>query len=366
MLASCCHCSMDVSQARFGNVFRAFHSVPKCFPKPLARPVANRERKIAETFRDVSIVLKRTETPRNVLCRDYAPTAYGSLQTSITNVACNSFVTNVVWDGKPLVAERDIGIVQAALDTYSVVVLRNAELTLDEHIALTKLLGEPEVVTDMRNHHPDSLDVLVVNNVGLRPVIGNTCWHSDRSFLPTPTRHTILHGVVVGANGMGDTIFADMVGAHAEAPADWKCLMEGAKGVHTYDKTARLRARLHNTEIEEYMTRYPPVRHPLVRCCDDPGSNTPAAALFISELCLARLEYDDGTAVPGLTPDMLLEYATQYRFLYRHRWVRGDVIIWDNRRVLHKVASLTPGVPRVLHRTTTADDVPIPFTPNKK
>lgn len=138
----------------------------------------------------------------------------------------------------------------------------------------------------MRNHHPENLEVLVVNNLGRTPVIGNLCWHSDRSFLLTPTRYTILHGVVVGANGMGDTLFADMVGAYAEAPVDWKHVMEGAQGVHTYDKTARLRAQLHNTELEEYVSRYPPVRHPLVRSCHDPRPNTPA--LFISELCLVR------------------------------------------------------------------------------
>lgn len=161
---------------------------------------------------------------------------------------------------------------------------------------------------------------------------------------------------------VGDTLFADMVGAYAEAPEDWKHVMDGAEGIHTYDKTARLRAQLHNSEIEEYESRYPPVRHPLVRaCCHQcPGGLSKITpALFISELCLDRLEYDDGTLVPGLTPDILLEFATQRRFVYRHRWSRGDVVIWDNRRVLHKVESLIPGVPRVMHRTTTADDVPV-------
>ena len=365
---------MGVSEPRFGNVFQPVRNVPlKCFSKPLA---ANRERKTAQTFRDVSIVMKRTETSRNVLNRHYAPKASGSLQIPTVrdesskvsgslqiSTVRDSFVANLVWNGEPFVAERDIGVVQAALDTHSVVVLRNAQLTLDEQIALTKLLGEPEVVTDMRNHHPDRLEVLVVSNTGRTPVIGNTNWHSDRSFLPTPTRYTILHGVVVGGNGMGDTLFADMVGAYAEAPLEWKRVMEGSMGVHTYDKTARLRAQLHNTEIEEYLSRYPPVRHPLVRSCHHGPRPNSTPALFISELCLARLEYDDGTVVPGLTPDMLLQHATQNRFVYRHRWVQGDVIMWDNQRVLHKVASLTPGVPRVLHRTTTADDVPVAVAP---
>jgi alpha-ketoglutarate-dependent taurine dioxygenase len=266
---------------------------------------------------------------------------------------CDQFVAELVGDGESLVAQREIEAVRAALDTHAVVVLRDIVLSPAEQVALTKLLGEPEVVTDMRNHHPESLDVLVVSTSGATPVIGNLCWHSDRSFLPEPTRYTILRADVV-PDREGDTLFADMVAAYAEAPVSWKRAMVGAKGVHTYDKTARLRARLHNKEIEEYESRYAPVRHPLVR--RRPEADTPA--LFISELCLAGLEYDDGSPVPDLTPASLLSHATHDRFVYRHEWQQGDVLIWDNPRVLHKAASLIPGLPRVMHRTTTAGGVP--------
>ena len=89
---------------------------------------------------------------------------------------------------------------------------------------------------------------------------------------------------------MDVTRVADMVGPYAEAPDDWKHVMGGANGMHTYDKPTRLRAQLHNTEIEEYESRYPPVRHPLswCSCCHqylgDRLSNT-TPALFIGELC---------------------------------------------------------------------------------
>jgi alpha-ketoglutarate-dependent taurine dioxygenase len=267
------------------------------------------------------------------------------------------FVAELAGDGEPFVATRDIEMVRAALENHAVVVLRDIGLAVAEQVSLTKLLGKPEVASDMRNHHPESLDVLVVSTSGATPVIGNLCWHSDRSFLPEPTHYTILRADVV-PDREGDTLFADMVGAYAETPPEWKRAMTGAKGVHTYDKTARLRARLHNTEVEEYESRYPPVRHPLVRRC--PEADTPA--LFISELSLARLEYDDGTRVAGVTPDDLLAHATQQRFVYRHQWVEGDVLIWDNPRVLHKAASVIPGLPRVMHRTTTAGGVPLPAT----
>ena len=189
----------------------------------------------------------------------------------------------------------------------------------------------------------------MVSNAGGTPVVGNLCWHSDRSFLPEPTRYTILRADVV-PELEGDTLFADMVAAYDEAPPEWKAVLEGALGVHTYDKTARLRAQIHQTEIEEYESRYPPVRHPIVR--SHPETGTPA--LFLSELCLARIEYEDGTPVSGVTPEDLLAHATRDRFVYRHKWLRG------NPRVLHKASALAPGLPRVMHRTTTAGGVPRP------
>ena len=62
----------------------------------------------------------------------------------------------------------------------------------------------------------------------------------------------------------------------------------------------------------------------------------------------------------GVTPEDLLAHATRDRFVYRHKWLRGDVLIWDNPRVLHKASALAPGLPRVMHRTTTAGGVPRP------
>lgn len=112
--------------------------------------------------------------------------------TSLEKIFKNrdSFVANLVWkNGERLVVERHIGIVQFSGAGHSQRCggAQRGGSGLDEHIALTKLLGEPEVVTDMRNiNNPDSLDV---NNLVGTPVIGNLCWHSDLSeaFVKKPT-----------------------------------------------------------------------------------------------------------------------------------------------------------------------------------
>ena len=258
------------------------------------------------------------------------------------------FVAEVLGHEERLIAQRDGRLIADALLTHSVLVLRGLRLDPAEQVALTRTLGEPEVVTDLRNHHPESKDILVVSNSGTTPVVGNQCWHSDRSFLPEPTRYTILRAHIVPPEG-GDTLFADLVAAYAEMSAKWKAVLEGANGVHTYDKTAQLRAQIHGGPVEEdYELKYPPVRHPMVRAHPETGAPT----LYLSELCLTRVESPDGHEA-GVPVDDLHAHATADRFVHRHQWRQGDVLIWDNIRVLHRAATLPPDMPRVLHRTTT-------------
>ena len=265
------------------------------------------------------------------------------------------FVVEVTGPTGTLLAGRDGSAIKRALTTYSVIVIRGLELTAAEQVALTRLLGKPEVVTDMRNHHPESRDILVVSNSGATPVVGNRCWHSDRSFLPEPTRYTMLRAEVVPPHG-GDTLFADMAEAYAQSPASWKETLSGAVGVHSYDKIARLRSEIHREPIEEgYEKTYPPVRHPAVRA--HPETGTPA--LYLSDLCLARIESEGGTSV-RIPLDELHAHATEDRFVYRHRWHVGDVVIWDNASVMHKADMQLWKLPRVLHRTTTASPPPRP------
>jgi taurine dioxygenase len=227
-----------------------------------------------------------------------------------------------------------------------------------EQVGLTRLLGEIEPASDQRNHHSDSTDVLVVHNTGDTPVVGNQHWHSDRSFHLRPSRYTVLYGELIGHGG-GETLFADMVAAHRQAPSSWKTGLAEAVGVHSYDKLARLRAEVHDQPIQaDYATLFPPVRHPVVRA--HPESGTPA--FYLSELCLARIESEAG--VPSdISVEELHAHATQDRFVYRHQWRPEDVVIWDNARVMHRAAQLPAGSQRVLHRTTTAGDPPQPAEP---
>ncbi|GAA1259286.1 TauD/TfdA family dioxygenase [Sphaerisporangium rubeum] len=271
----------------------------------------------------------------------------------------DGFVAEVTPHGRPPHDDAVVTRVQEALRTHAVIVIRGQQgLSALEQAAFTRLLGPLEPASDMRNHHPDSTDVMVVDNSGTTPVVGNQCWHSDRSFLPEPTRYTVLSGQVIPASG-SETLFADMAGAYRGAPEAWRRTLRGATGVHSYDKLAHMRAAIHNAPVQpDYARLFPPVRHPLVRLHPESGT----AAFYLSELCLARIEPGAGDSV-DVSVEELHAHATRPESVYRHAWSAGDLVIWDNCRVMHRAGTLTPGPARILYRTTTAGGAPEAYVP---
>ncbi|MFI9550604.1 TauD/TfdA dioxygenase family protein [Nonomuraea endophytica] len=242
------------------------------------------------------------------------------------------------------------------LRTFAVVVLREMTLTPAQQVELTRGLGEPQLDPDMHNRHHETPELLVVDNSGDTPVVGNNIWHTDGSFLRRPIRYTMLRAVALPPSG-GDTLYADLQTAYENVPAHWRDVLAGAIGLHAYDRIAATRADAHNNPAAlAGSSTYTPVRHPLIRAHPDTG----APVLFVNDLCLARIESGDGVPLE-LTVAELIAHATQDQFVYRHQWAAGDVVVWDNARALHR-ADFAAGLSRVMHRTTTAGDVPQSFT----
>ncbi|MER6530869.1 TauD/TfdA family dioxygenase [Streptomyces sp. NPDC001508] len=238
------------------------------------------------------------------------------------------------------------------LRTFAVVVLRGMTLTPVEQVELTRGLGEPQVDPDTYNRHPDHPELFVVDNSGDTPVVGNNHWHTDGSFLRQPVRYTMLKAVSLPQSG-GDTLYADLQTAYEKMPPQWRDALAGATGLHTYDRIAAERADAHNNPaVLAASSTHAPVRHPIIRAHPDTG----APVLFVNDLCLARIESDDGAPVALSVAD-LIAHATQDHFVYRHQWASGDVVVWDNARALHR-SDFTAPLARVLHRTTTEGDIP--------
>ncbi len=229
---------------------------------------------------------------------------------------------------------------------YHVLCFRDQHLDPEQQIAFSRQFGTLERHM-ARNRGPGNPLVHIVSNLGAdgKPSgkLGSTRWHSDKSFRPEPALATILHAQIMPPEG-GETCFADMVAAYDALPAATQAEFDTLRVVHSWELS---RARLGLTATAEEIADAPPLVHPLVRTIPETGRK----ALFMGEHA-SHIEGRDMAEGRALL-DALTEHAIGERFVYRHKWRTGDMLMWDNRCLLHRANSNFDAArfPRVLHRT---------------
>jgi taurine dioxygenase len=169
-------------------------------------------------------------------------------------------------------------------------------------------------------------------------------YHTDHSNDREPPKATALHAVKLPKTG-GDTQFVNMYEAYDALPEQTKNKIDGLQARHVYQSKHSER-KLPKLSEERKAIASESVLHPLVRTHPRSGRK----ALYINPIRIEELiGMDDAEAIPLL--DQLLEHATQIKFQYRHKWQAGDVVIWDNRCLLHKANGDYPvGEVRYLYR----------------
>ncbi|WP_236794685.1 TauD/TfdA family dioxygenase [Amycolatopsis sp. GM8] len=258
---------------------------------------------------------------------------------------------------------RHSAIVEAA-DRYAVLVFRNQAISAEQQAAWLRTFGPldtevqryfnridanrlgSDVVTDISNVDARGdvaarLDRQTVMN------IGNAFWHSDGSHYHRPFRYSMLAAVAVPAWG-GETEFADLRAAHDRLDPRTRDFLSARTGAFW---SAYNRIRLGIFDPPETHGIYPPVEWPLIRT--HPGSGR--KVLWVGQpLCqISGLSVPEGRA---LASD-LLEQATQPDNVYVHLWSPSDVVLWDNRSVLHRGRRFDFAERRELRRVGTKDDL---------
>lgn len=240
---------------------------------------------------------------------------------------------------------------QAVLDAlrrYQAICFRDQSLGGEQQVAFTRQFGPLELFTIANRGTDNPLPLLnIVSNIGRdgKPTgnLETRRWHTDKSFLATPCFATILHPVVLPPVG-GETCFADMHAAYEALSAQEKAELDNVRVVHSREYSMRRAGKIPTPqEIED---AGPPMSHPLVRVNPYSGRK----GLFMGE----HASHLEGREDAGRAPiDALEAYATQARFVYRHAWRKGDVLMWDNGGLLHRGDdNFNVGLQaRVLHRT---------------
>lgn len=197
------------------------------------------------------------------------------------------------------------------------------------------------VLADGRLAEPDSALAHVL--------AGNQEWHSDSSYHDIPSKASMLSARVVPAEG-GETEWADMRAAYDALDDDDRRLVEGRTAAHSYLYSQRKVGKGDELWTDADKASMAGVRHPLVSVHPVTGRRS----LFVGRHAHAVSGLDE-PASEALVARLVAEACRPPRVL-THRWQPGDLVVWDNRCVLHRGRPWDSGAPRVMAHTRVAGD----------
>ncbi|MDX1512500.1 MAG: TauD/TfdA family dioxygenase [Gammaproteobacteria bacterium] len=250
---------------------------------------------------------------------------------------------------------------KAWLEHNGVLVVRDQKLSPEQHLEFSRrfgpLFGEAEQLQDtvkkyLLPGHPGIYRVSnkVEDGKPLGRARAGTYWHSDVSFRARPAMASILYAIEIPPVG-GDTLFANMYAAWDGLSPALKDRLRGLSAVHDFAVAAPVSYTPDVIERGDFdgRNRY---RHPVVITHPETGRR----ALFVNPGFTSHLDGFDKAESDALL-GFLYRHATRPEFVYRHRWRPRDLLIWDNRCLMH-YAVADYEADRHLHRTTVIADPP--------
>ena len=270
------------------------------------------------------------------------------------------------------ISDAQFDEVLAAWYRYLVLVFPDQQLSIEQHIAFSRRFGPLQVHPSRKYILPDNPEILLLTNrrgedgnyVSLRD--GGTVWHSDLSYMRFPSMASLLHAIDVPETG-GDTAWVNMYAVYDTLPEALKRRIEGLSAVHQFDQAENPRlipppakggehgqGTMWQKKSAAVKARTPDASHPMVRI----HPITENKALYVNPRFTIRIEDMAADAGEALLLE-LFDHAERSEHLYRHRWTRNELILWDNRCSQHLACG---GVPddqlRTLQRTTVCGDRP--------
>ncbi len=228
-------------------------------------------------------------------------------------------------------------VYQAFLD-HIVIVIRGQQLDEQEFIDFSARFGELKPHMTKKAHHPRYPDLLLMDNriVDTRtgeetrtasPLlvrVGNV-WHTDTSYDYVTAKATGMYAVNVPSTG-GDTLFANCYAAYEALPEALRQKLAGRSATYVYGgRLKRQQDRLEDSERGRAAAI-----HPLIQTHPETGRKT----LYFNDGQITSILGMDQAESDALIADLAQRTASANGD-YRHRWQRGDVVIWDNRCSLH-------------------------------
>lgn len=230
-----------------------------------------------------------------------------------------------------------------------------------EYVEFTRKLGTPQVYFQENYHHPDFPEVFVSSNInkeGEKVGVAGTgkYWHTDCQFEKKPLSFTSIIPVVIPKT-VRATYYIDMHKVYENLPADLKALVENATLIHGGNNRYKVQPCDIDKSIQQlidYMNEIvPPVEHPAV--IEHPVNGD--KILYMSSgftMKIKGLTYEENEKAMKA----LFDFIEQEKHIHTHSWDAGDLIIWDNRYLLHMSSSIPAGEKSKSYRIGIYDNHP--------
>jgi taurine dioxygenase len=241
---------------------------------------------------------------------------------------------------------------------YQVLLFPPQDLPPGNQVAFARRFGEVQVHV-MNQYHADGYPELYrLSNLGKdgrpsgnHPDKGTLAWHTDGSWQRVTGQATIIYGELMPERG-GETHFCDMYGAYERLSPSWKKRIAGLRAVHILDFS---RNRRHGEDplSEAQRLAKPPVDHPVVRTHPETGRS----CLFLGDHAeyIQGMPYDEGRELI----EALNALAVHPDLTYEHRWKEHEMLVWDNRCVMHRATAYDAvNQGRVIRRCTVLGEIP--------
>lgn len=261
--------------------------------------------------------------------------------------------------------DRTLKTILDAWSEHLVLRFRGQQLTdpdLERFSARLGKLDPAPIYTAGTRVNVDSDFVTVISNVKVdgKPIgdlgDGESLWHTDMSYNPIPPMASALYALEIPNSG-GETGFNNMYLAYETLPDNLKRRIDGLQCKHDASRNSTGGRRGDYPDVAS-PKEAPGAVHPLVRTHPVTGRD----ALFLGRRLNAYimgLELEESEALL----DKLWAHATQDAFTWYQEWQVGDLVLWDNRCVMHRRNAFDGSQRRIMHRTQIAGDKPVRATP---
>jgi alpha-ketoglutarate-dependent taurine dioxygenase len=234
-----------------------------------------------------------------------------------------------------------------------VILLRDQELSETDEVRFAERFGPPAVIhtKEFVRNHPA---VMLISNIredgkpiGALPD-GEMQFHSDQCHQERPAMASLLYAIEVPSKG-GNTLFANQYKAYETLPEAIKRRIDGRKALNAYDYHTAAMKR--GTRLADGVPCY---AHPVVRTHPATGRK----ALYVNRLMTVRIE-DMPERESDELLNLLFDHQERREFVYEHVWRPGDLLMWDNRCVLHARTDFSPDERRLMRRVTILGEKPV-------